>query len=433
MRHKILSTIFNVLVICGMNRTVAVVFIILLVTSCNPTLTTYTFIYNDKGPNQEIAERMEILLEETYYNTDIVLMKGEGTNQNLDSLKTAQVDFAMVENYVNYTEGINSVFSIYSEVLHIFYVADKTITSFKEIVYDKPIYIGIEESPTYNLMMDLFDFYGVDTSRINVTFQMDQAEVVVVLSNLLSEEMLQQFRGFRLFSFDTEQNVGNYSTVEGISLKYPRLSPFVIPKDSYRELSSTPLVTLSVDLIMMVSSGVGEVPVNDFVKTMLRNRQAFTGIDPLLYNGMREDFNQSKLNIPLHEGARSYLARDEPSFLERYAELAGVILSLIIATWSGLVSLAKWQAQKKKDRIDEFYADLITIKNHIPMLKKPVEAIERIKHVKTSQNKAFELLIAEELVANESFRIYMELSKETILELRSKLKALKSMNSRVSV
>jgi len=415
-----------------MNRKTNFLLLAVLFVSCNPTLTEFSFIYNNEGPNQEIAKRMEKLLEDTYYNTDVVLIEGAGTNQNLDSLMSEDVDFALVENYINYTEGVNSVFSVYSEILHIFYRSDNRIETFDELLYDKPIYIGREESPTYNLMMDLFNFFVLDTDRINVTFQMVQADVVIELTNLLDDEMLEQYEGYRLYSFDPSEDLGNASTVEGIALKYPRLTPFTIPKDSYKGFSNKPIVTLSVDLVVMVRSSLGEVPVNDFTRTMLRNRQIFTAIDPLLYNGMKEDFDQDKLNIPLHEGARSFLARDEPSFIERYAELGGVILSLIIATWSGLVSLAKWQAQKKKDRIDEFYEDLITIKNHIPLLKKPTEAMERIKHVKTSQNKAFELLISEELVANESFRIYMELSKETLNDLRSKLKALKAINTRVT-
>jgi len=415
-----------------MNKNKLLILLVVLVSSCNPTLTEFSFIYNDEGPNKEIAVRMEKLLEDTYYNTDVVLIEGDGTNQNLDSLKQEAVDFALVENYINYQEGINSVFSVYSEILHIFYQSERKITSFSELIYDRPIYIGREGSPTYNLTMDLFNFFVIDGSRVNVTFQMAEAEVVVELTNLLNDEVLNQYAGFKLFSFDDTDDIGSASTVEGIALKYPRLTPFIIPKDSYWGFSKEPVVTLSVDLVVMVRSNLGEVPVNDFTRTMLRNRQIFTAIDPLLYNGMKEDFDQDKLNIPLHEGARTFLARDEPSFVERYAELGGVILSLIIATWSGLVSLAKWQAQKKKDRIDEFYEDLITTKNQIPLLKKPNEAIERIKYIKSSQNKAFELLISEELVANESFRIYMELSKETLNDLRSKLKALKTMNSKVS-
>ena len=38
------------------------------------------------------------------------------------------------------------------------------------------------------------------------------------------------------------------------------------------------------------------------------------------------------------------------------------------------------------------------------------------------------MLINEELEANESFRIYMELSKETIHELRGRVKRLKALN-----
>ncbi len=277
---------------------------------------------------------MEALLVNTYYNTDIVLIEGTGTDQNLDSLILGKVDFALVENYVNYKEGVSSIFSVYSEVLHLFYRSDQRITSFEELVYDKPIYIGREESPIYNLMMDLLDFYGLDPTRINVTFQMAQAEIVTELTNLLSEEMLLQYKGYKMYSFDNVENVGNASSVEGISLKYPRLSPFIIPKDVYWEFSNEPIVTMSVDLIVMVRSNLGEIPVNDFTKTMLRNRQVFTAIDPLLYVGMNEDFNTGKLNFPLHEGARTFLDRDEPSFIERYAELGGVILSLIVASWS---------------------------------------------------------------------------------------------------
>lgn len=413
-----------------MNRLFTFLIVVILATSCNITTTTFTFIYNDEGPNREIAERMEQLLESSFYNVDIMLIEGVGTDENLDSLMSGNVDIALVENYVDFREGVNSAFSVYSEVLHIFYKEEIEVTSFQDLVYGNTMYIGKQKSPTYNLMMDLFDFYGIDLSRVSVTFQMAQADVVVELTNLRKTEDLAMYSGFKLFSFGQSENVGNASSVEGLALKYPRLSPFVIPRGAYWAFTDEPIVTLSVDLVMMVRSGLGEVAVNDFTRTMLRNRQIFTTIDPLLYNGMKEDFDQARLNIPLHEGARTFLDRDEPSFVERYAELGGVILSLIVAAWSGLVSLTKWQAQKKKDRIDEFYEDLIEIKNDIPSLREINAVVQKIRHIQGAQNKAFELLISEELVANESFRIYMELSKETINELRSKLRALKNLKAK---
>jgi len=407
------------------------IFIVILgFTSCNPILTRFTFIYNDKGPNKEIALKMEELLEATFYNTDIILIEGLGTEENLDSLMSGSVDIALVENYVKFREGVNSAFSVYPEILHIFYKSEKEINSFRELVYDKSLYVGKEGSPTHSLMLDLFEFYAVDDSRISLTPIMSQGDVVVELTNLLSSQRLNQYAGYRLFSFEDRQN-DNPVVVEALSLMYPKLTPFVIPEGTYMGYTQKPVITLSVDLVMMVRSSIGEVPVNDFTKTMLRNRQIFTSIDPLLYNGMREDFDQGKLNIPLHEGARIFLNRDEPGFFERYAELGGVVLSLIVAIWSGLTSLVKWQAQKKKDRIDEFYEELIKIKNTIPNLKKINDIVKNVRHVQVSQNKAFELLISEELIANESFRIYMELSKETINELRSKLRVLRNLQAKV--
>lgn len=411
-----------------MNKIIRFFFCVLVLSSCNPITTTFTFIYNDEGPNQQIAEKMEALLE-SEFNVDIVLKKGLNTNANIDSLISQNIDIALVENYIPYMEGINSAFSVYSEVLHIFYKKNIQVERFEDLMYNHLIYIGREASPTYNIMMDLFDFYGLDQDRISVTFKMAEAEVVVELTNLLSRSHLLGYSDFKLFSFDKMEDVGNGSKVEGITLKYPRMAPFVIPANTYWDFTTEPVVTLSVDLIMIVRSGMGEVAVTDFAKTMLRNRQIFTLIDPLLYDGMKEDFDQSRLNIPLHEGARIYLDRDEPSFIERYAELGGVILALIIAISSGIVSLTKWQAQKKKDEIDVFYEDLLEVKNTIPHIKELADGVAKVKHIQKSQNKAFEMLISEELVANDSFRIYMELSKETINELRGRIRLLKAKQS----
>lgn len=415
-----------------MKKIFALLIIAILVVSCNPTLTTFTFIYNDEGPNREIALRMEELLESSFYNVDIKLIEGKSTDANLDSLVSEQVDIALVENYVNYQPGLNSAFSVYSEVLHIFYREGMDGSSFESLMVSGPVYIGREESPTYNLMMDLFDFYGLDPSILEVTFEMDKADIVVELTNLFTLQKLVSYDGFNLFSFDQVDRLGSASTVEGIALKYPRLSPFVIPQRAYWGYTQEPIVTLSVDLIMVVRSGLLEVTVNDFTKTMLRNRQVFTTIDPLLFDGLKEDFNQGILNIPLHEGARTFLDRDEPSFFERYAELGGVILSIVIAIFSGIVSLTKWQAQKKKDKIDEFYEDLMNIKNTIPKITEIPSAMAQVRRIHAAQNKAFEMLIAEKLVANDSFRIYMELSKETINELRGKMRMLKAKRERTT-
>ncbi|MEM6829409.1 MAG: TAXI family TRAP transporter solute-binding subunit [Bacteroidota bacterium] len=398
--------------------------------SCNPATVTFTYIYNPEGPNMKIAENMKHILEDEF-NVDIRLIEGVHTDANLDSLITKKADIGLIENYVPYKEGVNSAFSFYSEVLHIFYKGEEQPNSFKELFYEKKVFIGRKASPTYHLMMDLFDFYGLESEQIQVTFNILEGDVIALLSTLLSEDNLKGFRDYRLYSFDSiEAYSDGGSSVEGISLKYPRVDPFVIPKGTYAAFTPEPVVSLSVDVVMMVRSGMGALAVTDLTKTMLRNRETFAPIDPLLYNGLKEDFDRSKLNFPLHEGARVFLDRDEPSFFERYAELGGVIFSIVIAMIGGIVSLTKWQAQKKKDKVDEFYEELLTVKNAIPKIKEVKEGLKQIKLVQESQNRAFEMLISEELIADDSFRIYMELSKETIAELRSRMRVIKNLEAK---
>ena len=95
----------------------------------------------------------------------------------------------------------------------------------------------------------------------------------------------------------------------------------------------------------------------------------------------------------------------------------------MVALVTGLISFSKSRIQRKKDRVDVFYKELMDIKNE--SINSVDEVKMRIEQIKRSQNKAFDMLINEELSANESFRIYMELSKETITELRVKRKMIK--------
>ena len=415
-----------------MKRSFFLILVTLVLASCNPTTIKFSIIYNPEGPNPEVGRNMKLILENEF-NVDFQLNEGIHTNANIDSLVLGKIDFALVENYIPYQKGVNSVFSFYKEVLHVFYDKDLNPSSFEELIYDKVVFVGREGSPSYHLMMDLFDFYGLDQNRITMSFNIAQSDVIVLLSTLLSEDELMGFRDFKLYSFDEiDTYMRGGSSVEGISLKYPRIDPFIVPSSTYGNFTLDPIVTLSIDVVMMVREGLGNIAVTDLTKTMLRNRQTFAPIDPLLYDGMREDFDQSKLNFPLHEGARVFLDRDEPSFLERYAELGGVVFSIVIAVVGGLISLTKWQTQKKKDKVDEFYEELLLVKNAIPKMKTVKDGLEKIREVQNSQNKAFEMLISEELVANDSFRIYMELSKETIGELRGRMRIIKALAAKSS-
>ncbi|MDA0193483.1 MAG: hypothetical protein O2887_02075 [Bacteroidetes bacterium] len=402
---------------------------ICLLSSCNLTKETFRFAYQDEGPNKQIMHTMKGILEKEF-NVEIVLLEVERPHENLERLAAKEIDFLLHENYAPYAQGnVSTAFIAYPKFLHIFYrnEDDAEILDFKTLISNRRIYLEHANSVENLILQDLASFYSIE-GQYELVSDMTESDVVIHLSSLIMQEALEDLSEFKLFSFDNAAMLGKGSKTEGISLRFHRMRPYIIPEGSYGEFTRTPIVTLEVDMVMLARQDLPVVTVNDLIKTILRNKQSFVSIDPVLFIGLKESFDRSGLSYPLHEGSRAYLDREEPGFLERYAELAGVAFSMLIALIGGGISFSKWRQQRKKDRVDVFYKGLMDIKNT------PIKCIDdgrkMIRSIKDEQNKAFEMLINEELAANESFRIYMELNKETMTEVKLKMKALQLAESK---
>ncbi len=393
--------------------------------SCQQEKIKYRLFYSTDEPDGEISKAIKTVMERNH-NLEIELVPGEGTFANLDSIANGVADIALIENFVPFKDDVRSVLSFYPKVLHIFYLDDgrPEPQTLQELVDGRRIFIGQEGSGSHLFMLDLFEFFEMDINSIQVTNNVFDTDVLVGFTDIVSFNDLSTLKGFKLFSLDKVENLGKGSIVDAISLRYPQVRPFVIPETSYRDITKEPIVTVETEALLIVRAGLRDNFVYDLTSTIFNEKQDFINLSPLIFKGLDENIDRTKLSFPLHEGARVFLDRDEPGFLERYAELGGVLLSIVVALASALVSLSRWQRQKKKDRVDIFYKDLMEIKN--AAIASSQVGIEKIKEIQQSQNKAFDMLINEELEANESFRIYMELSKETIHEIRGKVKVLKA-------
>ncbi|MEO9475396.1 MAG: TAXI family TRAP transporter solute-binding subunit [Cyclobacteriaceae bacterium] len=404
---------------------VVCIILLFLFVSCNPTTLEYSIIYSTDEPIGEITKRLETVLERNF-NVDIKLTIGEGSVANIDSVASGKFDFTITENHVPYREGVSSVIAFYPQILHVFHSESYHPKNFLELVEHHKVFIGAEGSGSYRFMMDLFELFEVDPSNVQIEDNpFGEVDVYAGFTDVLEPDALLGLSGFKLFSFDNVEQLGRGSIVDAITLKHPRVRPYVIPQGSYGSITDTPVVTVCSDAVLVCRSDMRDTPIYDMIKTIFEEKQAFNDISPLIFKSLSENFNRSKLNFPLHEGARIYLDRDEPGFFERYAELFGVTFSLIIALASGIVSLSRWQKQKKKDRVDVFYKVLMDIKQELPNIQSSHLTLLKIKEIKDSQNKAFQMLINEELIADESFRILTELSSETIVEVKQRFRFLK--------
>jgi len=140
-----------------------------------------------------------------------------------------------------------------------------------------------------------------------------------------------------------------------------------------------------------------------------------------LFNDIHEEINTDNLRFPLHDGVKMYLDRAKPSFLQKYAEVMALIITITVLLFGGLTSLSNWQKQRKKDRIDVYYQKVINLDPAINDAK----SSHQLHNIETQlffiRDEAFDLLIKEKLSADESFNIFLRVLETSISRIHKKI------------
>jgi hypothetical protein len=154
-------------------------------------------------------------------------------------------------------------------------------------------------------------------------------------------------------------------------------------------------------------------------QALLEQKARFAAVDPALFRWLRGDFSDTDFAFPLHRGARQYFSRDEPGFLERYAEALNFIVYLSALSVTGLIGFGRWRARRRKDRIDSFYLRVLALRKE-SAFSDPVEQLTVLESI---EEEAFAGLVAEKLSADDSFRIFTELAEGLRAELKTRISA----------
>ena len=64
---------------------------------------------------------------------------------------------------------------------------------------------------------------------------------------------------------------------------------------------------------------------------------------------------KDNLQFSFHEGARQYYERDEPNFLQTWAEPMALILSVLAVAWGTGLAIREVLLRKRKDSLDQYF------------------------------------------------------------------------------
>lgn len=396
-------------------------FFLIVLTGCQRQSTTYTILGNIEDPQNQIALTISSVLNKRLADS-VKVISGDGSLANLDSLELGRADFGIVDNYSRFSDNVAAVLPLYPQLLHILYRKEKAPQSLQELFSIGKIFAGIEGSGTRRFVDELMKDLGIDKSECSFVGVYDffEADVIFAFTDLLTQEELRDLKGYHLYSMDEVANLGKGSLVEGICIRHPQFEPYVISRDLYGTFTEHAILTIKADAILVCRKDLDPRFIYDVIQTLSEHSQDLKNINPLLYQ-FSSDFDPQKLSFTLHSGSRKFLDRNAPSFFERYAELLGVIITIVVTLTSTLYTIRKWQLQKKRNKIDVYYQRLISIRRNA-QLADSAETLHALKNeLHATHEETIELVTNEKLLADTSYMIFLNLLKIANEEIDRKL------------
>jgi len=337
----------------------------------------------------------------------------------IDALSAGSADIALVSNNLPFRDDIATVMPLYKTVLHIAYLEGRDATSHVELLRNARVYAGPEGSASRLIFTSVVKGLGLEEHDYSFIADDSEKPDVVIIFAPISPERMAEFPEYRLYSLGVPDQINTGTALDGAVLLNPRFTHFVIPARTYGDSTPEAIVTVAVDKIIVARSNLDRSVVYELIDEILRLRPALASRYPGLFPALLGDFDASRSTFKLHAGTQDYLQRSEPTIYERYSGVAEVVVTLLIGLISvGIASLRLYQ-MRRKNRIDSFYLETIELRNSISEHSSPEERRTAIRRVNDLQTKAFEMLVDEKLAADESFRIFITLSKDVLHQLKT--------------
>jgi TRAP-type uncharacterized transport system substrate-binding protein len=370
--------------------------------------------------DQSIAEQLaELISEDSGLKINLVPLPNSSMSV-LDALDNGYGDIAFALNTAQFRETITTVMPLYASVLQVLANPDRPANGLREFLSDALVFAGPPGSTSRLLTEHLVEDLELSQGEVTFTDSIEShPDVIIVYAPIDRKRLVKNplLKGMKLFSFGDPADIGLGGPVDREVLLNPRLRPFVIPVGTYDELTPEPVLTVAVDRLLVSRSDLDSAVVYDLYAEILRLRPALFSARPELFQPIDDDIAHSNLAFSLHPGALAYIKRDEPTFIERYSGVAEVAVTLLIAGISAGLALIKIYRIRRKNRLDEFLVEVIKIRNSVSPQSGEAERAEAIAKIKALKDFGFEQLVDEKLAADESFRIFIELTNSTIDEL----------------
>lgn len=375
-----------------------------------PKKTFRVAIRKDARIYHMLFNHLDSLLNENGF--DLELIETDDIFDNFDMVTSGMADFTFLNNHSIAVEKkikqrTRNLRSIMPLAMRVFTVLSKEPlpenSSGYEIFTNKTIGLeGLDGENEINLRsrMEMANIKGIRYVH------MDDNPDLIVFWGTLYDSRRQDLvnKGWHLISLP--DNFVKFNTNFD-----PALDPIQIPKLP-GDTNSRILSTFSTTVLLVGNNQLGENSCYELVQQIFENKIELINKSQM-YSCISEEFNKSALLFPLHEGTRSYLLREQPTILERYADVIALLFSIGALIYALIQAIKANINQRKKDRVDIYFLEFLGIRSE--GAKNVEHQMERLQEL---HNKALVQMTTEKLEKGD-FHILSRLIQQELSLLRS--------------
>ncbi len=208
-----------------------------------------------------------------------------------------------------------------------------------------------------------------------------------------------------LLSLGPPDKVGG--PVDGIRVDAPYLLATVIPERTYGDKPVEAVGTVGVKALLVARDDLDDDLVYDITLNLFASKLRLTQKEKLL-SQLTEKFDPAEAPYPLHPGADRYLRRNEPSLMEKNADVLSLLVTLGAIVWSGITALHAWRKRSQKGRIELYFANLAQLTKSVRTACTESELEQLLDALNETEGRALGELASERLEANDAFRVLQE-------------------------
>lgn len=295
----------------------------------------------------------------------INILETAGSLENVELINQDRAQLALIQSNTPITPTVKAVAFLFPEVFHLIATTESEIKNVSDLK-GKRIALMPEGSGSYQFFWPLSQHYGLteqDFQAIPLTptqahTALEQRRVdalfrIIALGNSAIDELLQTEKN-RLVPIDQ---------AAALQLFQPALEASTIPKGTYNGAVPIPaedLSVVSVRSVMVTHKTIDPWVINEITRLLYEARNDLVAKTPQAALISPPDSTR-KLGFSFHPGALMYYQQDEPSFLEKYAETMGFILSVSVLLISSFWQFKVWLKGKQKNRADFYNLEILNL------------------------------------------------------------------------